>query len=293
MPSPPTVEELEHYAPPDLPFGVDGADHDGAGGGGPRFEVMYLLDAPDYAMPAFKDVWAGLGDSIVVIGGDGLWNCHIHTDDVGGAIEAALDAGRPRQIRVTDLAEQVEEERWVREGVAGGPREEAPTGPPPRTAVVAVANGDGIGRIFRSLGVRHLVNGGQSMNPSTADILSVVEAIDSPEVVLLPNNDNIKPVCMQVSELAHKTVRVVPTSGIVEGFAALSSTTRRPTSTATPTPWRRRPAAWWPARSPGRCATPSVPTAPSPPATGWGCRATASRSPPTARRGRRARCSTR
>ena len=67
---------------------------------------------------AFKDVWAGLGDSIVIVGGDGLYNCHIHTDDVGAAIEAALDAGRPREIRVTDLAEQVIEERWVREASA-------------------------------------------------------------------------------------------------------------------------------------------------------------------------------
>ncbi len=139
----------------------------------------------------------------------------------GASIEAALDAGRPRDIRVTDLAEQVEEERWVREGAgvpAGGGVDAEP---PPRTAVVAVANGEGIGRIFRSLGVHHFVPGGQSMNPSTAQILEVVESVPSAEVVLLPNNDNIRPVAMQVCELATKTVRVVPTSGIVEGFAAL------------------------------------------------------------------------
>src|SRR5918997_1370038 len=79
-----------------------------------RYEVMYFLEAPDEAIPAFKDVWAGIGDSIVVVGGDGIWNCHIHTDDIGAAVEAALDCGRPRNIRVTDLMEQVEEERWVR-----------------------------------------------------------------------------------------------------------------------------------------------------------------------------------
>ncbi len=181
---------------------------------------MYLLEAPDDTIPAFREVWAGIGDSIVVVGGDGLWNCHIHTNDVGPAVEAALDAGRPRNITVTDLAEQVDEERWVREG-AGAAAPEVPAGPPPRTAVVAVANGDGIGRIFRSLGVHHLVPGGQSMNPSTAQILDVVEAVTSPEVVLLPNNENIHPVALQVCELARKPVRMVPTSGIVEGFAAL------------------------------------------------------------------------
>jgi hypothetical protein len=103
----------------------------------------------------------------------------------------------------------------------GSADKEEPTGPPSRTAVVAVANGEGVGRIFRSLGVHHLVAGGQSMNPSTAQILEVVESVPSSEVVLLPNNDNIRPVAMQVCELASKTVRVVPTSGIVEGFAAL------------------------------------------------------------------------
>ena len=96
-----------------------------------RYEVMYFLEAPDEAIPAFKDVWAGIGDSIVVVGGDGLWNCHIHTDDIGAAIEAAVDAGRPRQIRVTDLMEQVVEERWVREAT-GSDIVEVPRTPPSR-----------------------------------------------------------------------------------------------------------------------------------------------------------------
>jgi DAK2 domain fusion protein YloV len=202
--------------------GRDAGDAEWGGGQHLRYEVMYMLEAPDATVPAFKEVWAGIGDSIVVVGGDSLWNCHIHTNDVGASIEAALDAGRPRNIRVTDLVEQMEEERWVREAAALGPDlQDGLAGPPPRTAVVAVANGEGVGRIFRSLGVHHLVAGGQSMNPSTAQILDVVEGVPSSEVVLLPNNDNIRPVAMQVCELATKTVRVVPTSGIVEGFAAL------------------------------------------------------------------------
>ena len=65
-----------------------------------RYEVMYLLAAPDDSIEAFKEVWAGVGDSIVVVGGDGLWNCHIHTNDIGAAIEAGVDAGRPQRIRV-------------------------------------------------------------------------------------------------------------------------------------------------------------------------------------------------
>jgi dihydroxyacetone kinase-like predicted kinase len=182
---------------------------------------MYFLEAPDETIPTFKHVWAGIGDSIVVVGGDGLWNCHIHTDDIGAAIEAAIDCGRPRDIRVTDLLEQVEEERWVREaGAHPDPLPEAPS-EPVTTGVVAIATGDGIRRIFRSLGVQSVLAGGQSMNPSTAQILEVVEALPADQVVLLPNNKNIIPVAEQVDALTEKTVRVVPTRGIPEGFAAL------------------------------------------------------------------------
>jgi dihydroxyacetone kinase-like predicted kinase len=180
---------------------------------------MYLLEARDEKIPAFKEVWAGIGDSIVVVGGDGIWNCHIHTDDIGASIEAAMDAGRPRQIRVTDLLEQVVEERWVTENVADGEPEF--TGPAPATAVVAVVSGDGVGRIFKSLGVERLVVGGQSMNPSTEELVQAVEALRSDHVVLLPNNKNIRPVAERVNELTTKMVTVVPTASIVEGFAAL------------------------------------------------------------------------
>ncbi|HSL58432.1 MAG TPA: DAK2 domain-containing protein [Acidimicrobiales bacterium] len=198
---------------------VPSSPHDEVGGDDLRYEVMYFLEAPDETIPAFKDVWAGIGDSIVVVGGDGLWNCHIHTDDIGAAIEAAIDCGRPRQIRVTDLAEQVEEERWVREGAASA-EPEAPA-QPVECAVVAVATGSGVRRIFHSLGVHHIVAGGQSMNPSTAQLLEAVEAAPARHVIILPNNKNIIPVALQVDSQTDKTVRVVPSRGIAEGFASL------------------------------------------------------------------------
>ena len=87
-----------------------------------RYEVMYFLHADDDTIPQFKEQWGELGDSIVVVGGDGIWNCHVHTNDIGGAIEAGIVAGRPSEIRVTDLHEQVEEreeEAWVREQTDG------------------------------------------------------------------------------------------------------------------------------------------------------------------------------
>lgn len=196
-----------------------GPEHGSGGLADLRYEVMYLLEAPDAAIGAFKEVWAGIGDSIVVVGGDGLWNCHIHTDDIGASIEAAIEIGRPTKIRVTDLLDEVEEERWVRE--AGSQAEPEPEPEPVATAVVAIATGDGVKRIFRSLGVQQVITGGQSMNPSTAQILEAVEAAPSDHVIVLPNNKNIIAVAEQVDATTSKTVRVVPTRGIPEGFAAL------------------------------------------------------------------------
>jgi DAK2 domain fusion protein YloV len=208
-----------HSGPASRP--AAGSNGEAAGALGPRYEVMYFLDAPDDTLAAFKSVWAGIGDSIVVVGGDGLWNCHIHTDDIGAAIEAALDVGRPRDIRVTDLADQVEEESWVRRAAELDGEATSTEEPVPVTSVVAVATGDGIRRIFYSLGVHHIVAGGQSMNPSTAQILEVVESVPGAEVVILPNNKNIVPVAEQACEISTKPAFVVNTAGIQEGFAAL------------------------------------------------------------------------
>ena len=189
---------------------------------GLRYEVMYLLDADDATLPAFRDAWGAIGDSIVVVGGDGIWNCHVHTNDIGAAVEAGIDAGRPHQIRITDLMEQVEEERWVREAeVVADLNAAAESWSPVETAVVAVGVGDGVRRLLTSLGVQRVVAGGQSMNPSTAQILEAVEACSADSVVVLPNNKNIVAVANQVDALTTKRVAVVATTSVPEALAAL------------------------------------------------------------------------
>ena len=218
----PAVEAPGNDLPPD-PLGdpVSARSPDDRGVEELRYEVMYFLEAPDESIDGFKNAWAAIGDSIVVVGGDGLWNCHIHTDDVGAAIEVALDIGRPRKIRVTDLHEEVEEERWVREATGASIVDEPPhVHAPCETAVAVVATGDGIRRLFLSLGVQQVVTGGQSMNPSTAQLLAAVEACPSDNVVILPNNKNIIAVAEQVSVLTSKQVKVIGTRGVTEGLAA-------------------------------------------------------------------------
>ena len=183
-----------------------------------RYEVMFFLDAADNEVPAFKQSWAEIGDSIVVVGGEGLWNCHVHTDDIGAAVEVGIAVGRPHRIRVTDLLEEVEERDWVRQAMGElepEPVEEVPC------AVVAVGVGAGIEAIFTSMGVHRVVTGGQSMNPATADLLVAVESVPSKNVVVLPNNKNIIPVAEQVNAETARNVSVVPTRSVAEGLACL------------------------------------------------------------------------
>ena len=186
-----------------------------------RYEVMYLLNAPDQSIEEFKKIWAGLGDSIVVVGGDGLWNCHIHTNDIGPTIEAGIEVGRPERIRVTDLSEEVMEERWVREAAEVGKIDERVVADEVPCAVVAVSPASGISRIFHNLGVQELVLGGQSMNPSTSELLDAVERAPGEEVIILPNNSNIVAVAQAVDAETSKTVVVIPTISIPGGLASL------------------------------------------------------------------------
>lgn len=190
-----------------------------------RYEVMFFLDLEDAKSADFKRAWGAIGDSIVVVGGDGLWNCHIHTNDIGAAIEAPIAlGGRPRQIRVTDLFEEVAEEHAAREATLGGAATHRPPAsslPPVTCAVVAVASGDGLAELFGQLGVHGVVSGGQTLNPSTAELLAAVEHMNAGQVIILPNNKNIIPVAQQVDELSSKEVCVVPTTSMPEALAAL------------------------------------------------------------------------
>ena len=197
-----------------LPVGAESADDVS----GLRYEVMYLLRSEDgTAGDRLRDGWAAIGDSIVVVGDGGVWNCHIHTDSIGAAIEAGITLGRPERIKITDLAEQAADEAHHREPVfrplpafAGAP-----------VGVVAVAVGSGVVELFREAGAQGVVAGGQTMNPSVRDVLSVVEDVAAGTVIVLPNNKNIIPVAERLDAISTKTVHVVPTRSVPEGLAAM------------------------------------------------------------------------
>ena len=219
----PSAEQLEAVS---LRAGADGAVDVSE----LRYEVMFLLNISDSQHRAFMTAWGEIGDSIVVVGGEGLYNCHIHTNDIGAAIEAPLKLeGKPFNIRVTDLFEEMEEEHAQREAamgaggaVAGAAKKSAVKSlPAVNCAVIAICSGDGLAELFGQMGVQGVVTGGQTMNPSTEELLDAVEHMNSQHVVILPNNKNIIPVANQVNALTSKTVHVVPTCSMPEALAAL------------------------------------------------------------------------
>ncbi len=182
---------------------------------GPAYEVMFLLDAADERIPTLRRQLAPLGDSLVVVGGDGLWNVHVHVDDVGAAVEAGIEAGRPHRIRVTHFAEQV-----VHRQTGAG----LPSHRQGRT-VVMVAAGDGLVDLFREAGAV-VVPGGPGRRPSTGQLLDAVVECGAAEVVLLPNDRDSIPASEAAAQTAREElgirVAVIPTNAQVQGLAALA-----------------------------------------------------------------------
>jgi uncharacterized protein len=181
---------------------------------GPAYEVMYLLDAADDAVPDLRRTLAPLGDSLVVVGGDRLWNVHVHVDDVGAAIEAGIAAGRPYRIRVTHFAEQVERQRRAHAEEVG----------PTARGVVAVAAGPGLEAVFAEAGAC-VVAGGPGRRCSTGEILDAIRRTGASEVVVLPNDrDSIAVAEAAAREARDESVRVavIPTRAQVQGLAALA-----------------------------------------------------------------------
>ncbi|MBA2443766.1 MAG: DAK2 domain-containing protein, partial [Nocardioidaceae bacterium] len=143
--------------------------------GGPHYEVMYLLDAQEAAIPLLKQRLTPLGDSLVVVGGDGLWNVHVHVDDVGAAIEAGIEAGRPHRLRVTHFADQVtrsEGDQTCVEQVRG---------------VVAVAAGPGLAALFEEAGAV-VVTVQPGRRCSAGELLAAMRSVPSQQIVILPND---------------------------------------------------------------------------------------------------------
>jgi DAK2 domain fusion protein YloV len=202
-----------------------------------EYEVQYLLGAEEAAVATLREQLARLGDSLVVVGtGKGLWNVHVHVNDIGAAIEAGVQAGRPNQITVTRFADQTDQPApaanaavpgggvRVATQVDAGRAVTAGTAPRSGVAVVAVAPGEGVADLFAAEGVV-VVDGGPTRNPSTAEVLAAIEDSAAAAVVVLPNSAATTGVANAAAEearLAGIEVAVVPTRSAVQGLAAVA-----------------------------------------------------------------------
>jgi DAK2 domain fusion protein YloV len=185
-----------------------------------------VIVGPQLDESAIRADIAALGDSTLVVGEEGIVRVHVHTDDPGRILSYAAPLGRLHRIKIESMQDQ--HDRFVAETtpspVAAAPPQPAlPAAPPAEgeVGVVAVAPGEGLARVFRSLGAGAVVTGGQTMNPSTEELLAAVVSLPQDTAVVLPNNGNVVLVAQQARDHAPKKVAVVPSRTVPQGIAAL------------------------------------------------------------------------
>ncbi|MFJ3764301.1 DAK2 domain-containing protein [Streptomyces sp. NPDC090082] len=183
------------------------------GDAGPAYEVIYLLEAEDAAVELLRARLDALGDSLVVVGGDGLWNVHVHVDDAGAAVEAGVEAGRPHRIRVTHFAAET----------AAGARA-AERGERAQRAVVAVVPGEGLAGLCAEAGAT-TVRSRPGEPPAGDELVEAIRRAHAREVVLLPNDTDLRGAAAAAAERARAEgirVALIPTRAAVQGIAALA-----------------------------------------------------------------------
>jgi uncharacterized protein len=181
-----------------------------------RYCTTFLIEGDDLDADTIEHQLEQLGDSLLVVGDREVLKVHVHTDDPGRALALGTAIGVIDGVEIANMHEQTvrREERLL---------EAVPDAPPARTAVVAVVAGGGNRALFESLGATEIVEGGQTMNPSTAELVDAVAAADADELIVLPNNSNVILSAEQAAELAAKPVTVVRTNSIPAGLAAMVS----------------------------------------------------------------------
>jgi DAK2 domain fusion protein YloV len=178
-----------------------------------RYCTVFVLEGSDLDVAALEAELEQLGDSLLVVGDSSALKIHVHTDDPGRALSAGIARGVVEGVEIANMHAQTQErEARLLHAVADGDTA--------RAAVVAVAAGEGNRALFESGGAL-VVDGGRTMNPSTADLVAAIEAAGAAEVVVLPNNGNVIMSAEQAADHAAKTVRVVPTHSLQAGLSAL------------------------------------------------------------------------
>ena len=192
-------------------------------------EFIILLDHPmsDKAIAEYKAYLESIGDSIVVVADDEIVKTHVHTNDPGLAIQTALTHGALSRIKIDNMREEHQEKLIKDAGKQAALEAEqakasAEELPHKDMGFISVSIGEGMNEIFRGLGVDYIIEGGQTMNPSTEDMLNAIGHVNADHIFILPNNKNIIMAANQAASLVEdKEIIVIPTKTIPQGITAL------------------------------------------------------------------------
>ena len=198
-----------------------------------EFIVKLEKELSEQEEDEFKEFLLGLGDSLVFVAGDGMVKVHVHTNHPGQAFEKGLTYGQLTRMKVDNMREEHEEKLFkasevaaarAAEAEAKAQKEEEAKEPRKDMAFVAVTIGDGLADLFRQLGVAVIIEGGQTMNPSTEDMLSAIRKANADHVFILPNNKNVILAANQAKDLTGDCeVHVIPTRTVPQGLTAVIS----------------------------------------------------------------------
>jgi hypothetical protein len=193
-----------------------------------------MVDKPlsDKEEAEYKSYLESIGDSIVVVASDDIVKTHVHTNDPGLAIQKALTHGALSRIKIDNMREE-HQEKLIKDAqklaaqtaetvVPEEPVKKEPVMPHKDMGFISVSVGEGINEIFRGLGVDYIIEGGQTMNPSTEDMLNAISQVNADHIFILPNNKNIIMAANQAASLVEdKDIIVIPTKTIPQGITAL------------------------------------------------------------------------
>jgi len=180
------------------------------------YDIQFVIQGENLDVEEIRRTVAAMGDSVLVVGDAQAVKVHVHSPEPGTAINYGASLGSLSRVIVENMQEQYQEFILHQARRPGLPAEALS-----RIATVVVASGAGLTRVFESLGASAVVPGGQTMNPSTEDVLKAVESVPSDDVIVLPNNKNIVMTAQQAQSLSQKNVQVVRTITIPQGIAAL------------------------------------------------------------------------
>lgn len=181
-----------------------------------QYCTEFILESDKIDDLAVRDIYMKFGDSLAVVGDEGVIKVHVHTNDPGLAIQEALKYGDLLTIKIENM--KLQHENKVLNETAQTqeiPVEEKEYG------FIATSMGEGLAQILKDFGVDHIIEGGQTMNPSTEDFMKAIENLHAKNIIILPNNSNIIMAANQAKELSDKNIIVIPTKNVAQAFATL------------------------------------------------------------------------